>query len=533
MNRIKFLLIVLVLLALPATNLWAQDVQQGGTLTIATSAVTAFDPVFIADSPSFAISSLIYNGLTRTWVNADGSVEVLPNLAESWTISEDGKTVVFNLRRGMMFHDGNAVFAEGESREVVADDVIYSFTRSLESEGSSAATSDLVSAFVSIEAIDDYTVQLNLSKPDGLLFNGARGITSIVIYPREAVEQLGEDFALNPIGTGPFEFVEYVPDERVILQRNEDYYIQANLDEVVFQIIPDNNTQLIALETGEVDVITSVSDLDIPRLREDSNYFIDKSQCPVSQQFSFNLNAPLFQDIKMRQAITFAVDGNAISRAIRPNSHIDGCGTAGPGVPGYDPDMCTNLFQYNPELSAQLLSELGYSDTNNDGIVDKDGQNLIVPIEVWNLPEMPRIAEGVVSQLNAAGIGTELEVVEFGTWIDDFFASSEKMMGWTGFCGIGGTEDFWGTGSPFASSMGVNIPEGQDLLIEAGSIYDLDARGEVIREGANLIYSQYVSLPAGFFDAYFAYSTRLQEYPYPSWELNLVTDRNNVWIGGE
>lgn len=526
-----FWVMVLVVLALPVSLLVAQEEpQQGGTLRYAISAVTAFDPVFIADSPSFAISSLIFNGLTRLWINPDGSREYLPDLAESWEISEDGKTVVFRLRRGMFFHDGNAVFPEGQSREVVAEDVIYSFTRSLETEGSSAATSDLTATFESIEAIDDYTVQLNLNAPNGLLFEGARGITSIVIYPREAIEQLGESFALNPIGTGPFKFVEYMPDERVVLRRNEAYYIRPNLDEVVFQIIPDNNTQLIALEAGEVDFVSSVSDLDIPRLDEDASFFVATANCPVSQQFTFNVAAPLFEDIRMRQAIAFAINGNAINRAVRPNSAIEGCGTAGPGVAGFDPNMCSNLFPYDPARSAELLAELGYTDTNGDGIVDLNGENLVIPIEVWNLPEMPRIAEGVVSLLNEAGIGASLEVVEFGTWISDFFGGAEKLMGWTGFCGPGGTNDFWGEGSVFAGSMNISVPEGQALLTQAVQTYDFDEQDRLVREGANLIYGQYVSIPAGFFDAYFAYNVRVQEMPFPSWQLNLVTERNNTWL---
>lgn len=530
MKRLLFFM-VLVLLTVSSATAFAQDEPvEGGTLNYGIAAITAFDPVFIADSPSFAVSSLIYSSLTREWRNEEGQLEVIPDLAESWEISEDGTVITFHLREGVTFHDGNAVFAEGEGREVVADDVVYSFTRSLEEEGSSAATSDLTAVFESVEAIDDYTVQLNLSAPDGLLFNGARGITSIVIYAQEAVEQLGEDYATNPVGSGPFEFVELIPDDRVVLQRNEDYYIYPNLDEIVFHIIPEDTTQVIALETGEVDFIGDVPDVDIPRLRDDENFFVNDLSCPVSQQFTFNIAAPPFDDIRMRQAISFAVNGPAISQVIQPNSNVPGCGTAGPGVPGHDPDMCSNLFPYAPDQTAALLTELGYEDTNGDGLVDINGENLVIPIEVWNLPEMPRVAEAVVSQLNDAGIGTELEVVEFGTWIDDFFASAEKMMGWTGFCGIGGTIDFWGENSVFATSMNIVMPEAQQMLTQASQIYDLDERGAVIQEAANMIYGEYVSLPIGFFDAYYAYNVSVKDMPTPTWWLNYVTDRSNVWI---
>lgn len=528
----KRLLVVplLALLLLISGSIIAQDEgEEGGTLRYGLSAITAFDPVFIADTPSYQVTSLIYNTLTSLWLNPDGTTEVIPNLAESWEISEDGTTIVFNLRQGMMFHDGNAVFAEGESREVVADDVVYSFTRSLESEGSSAATSDLVAVFESVEAIDDYTVQLNLSAPNGLLFEAARGITSIVIYPQEAIEQLGEDFATNPVGTGPFEFVEYVPDDRVVLQRNEDYYIRPLLDEVIFQIIPDDATAVIALETGEVDAILTVPDLDVTRLEADPTFFVDDTNCPVSQQFTFNMAVELFQDIRLRQAIAYAFDGNAIGRVANPVSHIDACGTAGPGVPGYNEALC-DLFEYNPDQSAALLSEIGYEDTDGNGIVDLNGEDLTIPIMVWNLPEMPRVAEAMVSQLNESGIGASLEVVEFGTWIDNFFAAEPYLFGWTGFCGPGGTTDFWGPNSNFAGSMSIDIPEGQELLAQSAQLIDPEERGVLVLQGAELIYGEYVSLPAGFFWNHYAYNTRVQNMPVPGWWLNLVTDRSNVSV---
>ncbi len=528
----RLLVVLLLALLLVSGNVIAQDdddPQEGGTLRYGIQAVTAFDPVFIADTPSFNISSLMYNTLVSLWVNPDGSREPMPSLAESWEFSEDGTTVTFNLRQGMMFHDGNAVFAEGESREVVADDVVYSFTRSLETEGSSAATSDLLAVFESVEAIDDYTVQLNLSAPNGLLFEGARGISSIVVYPREAIEQLGEDFATNPVGTGPFEFVEYVPDDRVVLQRNEDYYIRPLLDEVVFQIIPDNTARIIALETGDLDIAETIPDPDIPRLQDDPNYIVEDLRCPVSQQFTFNLAVEEFQDIRLRQAIAFAFDGNAIGRVTRPGAHIDACGTAGPGVPGYNEGLC-DLFEYNPDQTAELLGELGYEDTDGNGIFDLDGEDLNIPIMVWNLPEMPRVAEAMVSQLNDSGIGTSLEVVEFGTWIDNFFAAEPYLFGWTGFCGAGGTTDFWGPNSNFAGSMSIEIPEGQEFLSQSSQFIDPEERGALVLEGAEIIYAEYVSLPAGFFDAYFAYNTRVQDMPLLGWWFNLVTERSNTWV---
>lgn len=162
-------------------------------------------------------------------------------------------------------------------------------------------------------------------------------------FPPEAIEQPGDDFADHPIGTGPFEFVEHVPDDHVILQRNEEGYITPYLDEVVFLIMPDNNTSMIALEAGEIDYMRNVPPLDVSRLDESADYVLYRHACPVASQLIFSMNNPLFEDVRMREAIARAVDGNAISLAVNQSTPADSCGTAGPGVAGHDPTCVTSI----------------------------------------------------------------------------------------------------------------------------------------------------------------------------------------------
>ncbi|MBK8021131.1 MAG: ABC transporter substrate-binding protein [Chloroflexi bacterium] len=306
-------------------------------------------------------------------------------------ISEDGTEITFYLRQGMTFQDGNAVFPEGEGREVVADDVVYSMNRLMTTEGASVA-SDLSAAYESIEAIDDYTVKLTLSQPNGIIFDGARGISFLAIYPREAVEQLGDDIRTNPIGSGPFEFVEYVVDDHITLQRNEDFYIRPNLDGIEFRIIPDAVTEVLALEAGEIDVMAGASlpNTDIARFRDNPDFEVIDTLITFTTQIIVNVNVPLYSDIKMREAIAKAIDGRGILRAVYGEVVVEGCGQTGPGWPGYNPDLC-QYFPYEPDTSRAILAELGWADRNGDGILDKDGQPLTIEFEAWNLPEMPRV----------------------------------------------------------------------------------------------------------------------------------------------
>ena len=526
-SRCLLLLLMLTTSAVMVAS--AQEPVVGGTFRVALQSVTSLDPVFIADDMSFHVVSQVYSALARQYTNPDGSIDVIPDLAESWEYQDDGKTVIFHLRHGAMFQDGNAVFPEGESREVVAADVVYSLERTLNTEGSQAAWSDLVAAYESVEAVDDYTVKLSLNAPNALLFSPARGISSLMIYPREAVEQLGDDFASTPIGSGPFEFVEYVPDDHVTVQRNEDYWIAPNLDEVVFRIIPEDSVALIALEAGEIDMILTTPEQDIARFRDDANFMLQPLICPVARQFIFNVSAAPFQDVKVRQAISLAVDGANISKAISPETHLDGCGTAGPNITGYDPEMCSKYFNYDPTEAVALLNSVGYTDSNGDGILDKDGQPLTVPIEVWQLEPMPRVGEAVATRLREIGINVELQVVEFGTWIDDFSAGSPKMMGLTGFCGEGGTVGLFGEGG-FATSMGISFPEAQAQLTQSNTIIDQAERSAAVSEAANQLYSQYLSLPVGFQQTFRLISSRVQDFGGALWWFNVVTERNNTWL---
>jgi peptide/nickel transport system substrate-binding protein len=507
----------------------AQDTPvEGGTLRVALASVTGLDPVFIADDVSMYPSSLVYQFLVRAKRAEDGSLEYVGDLAESWDIEEGGTVITFHLRQGMTFQDGNAVFAEGEGREVVADDVVYSMDRLLNSEGSAAAA-DIKTAYQSIEALDDYTVRLTLSQPDGLLFDAARGISHLAIYPREAVEQLGDDIRTTPIGSGPFEFVEYLVDERVVLQRNEDFYIRPLLDGVEFRIIPDPAGQVLALEADEIDIMTSpVPSTDIDRFRDNPDFVLTDTLITGSTQMIFNINVPLFADARFREAVAKAIDGRGIMRAVYGSLAIDGCGTTGPGWPGFNPDLC-QYFPYEPDTSRAILAELGWADSDGDGILDKDGQPLSFPVEAWNLPEMPRVMEAVVTQLREVGIDAQLEIVEFGTWIEDYFAGAEKLMPFSGFCCIGGTESYWGPGG-LGEAMGVKDEAAQTLLVEALTVLDPVERAPLIIEAADALYSQYYAIPLGFITNFSLRSARVQEFEGFFWWFSLVRDDMNVWL---
>jgi peptide/nickel transport system substrate-binding protein len=500
----------------------AEDAPQlGGTLVIQTPSLVQFDPVYVADDNSFQVISNVYSLLFRR----QGS-EVYPDLATSWEY-EDDRTLVFHLRKGLMWHDDNAVFPKGESREVTADDVVYSITRAVETVGSTIAA-DLLAGYESVEALDRYTVKLTLKAPNALLFTAGRGLSGMAIVPREAVEQLGEDLALRPIGSGPFKFVEYRADESLTLVRNDQYYKKPYLDKVVFRVIPDEDAALIALETGEVDVLARVPNADFERLSADHRFLLYPGDCPSMTQLMFSMQHPLYGDRQFRQAVAYALDGDAINANVYGGMHVSGCGTAGPGVPGYDPTLC-QYSGYDPVGAKAILKELGWEDTDGDGVLDRDGDPMEFQLEIWSMSPMPQFGTAVSTQLREIGIPVELQTVEFGTWISDWNAGVEKVMMMGGFCGDGGTNSLWGR-EGLARSMGYDDASVFALLETANSLVDTAERDKILQEAAHRIYSQYWAIPMGFRQTYQASGSWVHDFHGVTWFLNLCTEQNNVWV---
>jgi peptide/nickel transport system substrate-binding protein len=409
----------------------------------------------------------------------------------------------------------------------VADDVVYSIQRAVETEGNTTAA-DFVGSYESVEALDDHTVRLTLKAPHALLFTLGRGLSGMAIVPREAVEQLGEDFALNPIGSGPFKFVEYKPDESLTLERNDLYWKKPYLDQVIYKVIPDQDAAVIALETGEVDILGSVPNADFERLNADNRFILYPGGCPIMVQLVFNMTNPLHSQLQFRQAVAYALDGDAIDANVYGGMHVSGCGTAGPGVPGYDPNLC-KYFPYDPEGARALLKELGWEDTDGDGVLDKDGEPMEFPLEIWSMSPMPQFGVAVATQLKEIGIPVELQTVEFGTWIADWNAGVDKAMIMSGWCGDGGMNGLWG-GEGMARAMGYDDAEVFELLESANTLVDPAERDKTLRAAADKIYSHYWAVPMGFHNFFQASRSWVHDFHGTLWFQNLCTEGNNVWL---
>src|SRR5262247_332050 len=248
------LALVAGLAALGLFALWAQgpppaDAQKKKILTIAAKEPDTLDPHGSTIGQSQAIARFLYRGLTRFAIK-DGKVttsEVEPDLAESWTMSDDGTVWTFKLRKGVQFHKGFG--------EMTAEDVQFSFERQLQrTKGMLFAQN--IDVIKKITVIDPYTIRFTLDAYDPVFLLRMVGYQHGYILSKKAVERYGEHYGWNPVGTGPFAFEKHLPREKIILKAHEAYYFgRPQIDEVQWYDVPEDATKLIGLEKGTFDIL--------------------------------------------------------------------------------------------------------------------------------------------------------------------------------------------------------------------------------------------------------------------------------------
>lgn len=357
--------------------------------------LNSLDPVRINDATSSHIAEQIYDNLMS--LNAD--LELENELAEKFEISEDGLTYTYHLHKGIYFHD-NPCFPDGKGREMTAEDVRYSFTRACDSrtqtkgfgyfEGkvlgadeyfaatravSGTTNPPAVSSISGLIVVDPYTFQIKLTRPFAP-FQYYVALSSFAIHPREAVEYYKDNFFKNPVGTGPFVFISWAPDRELIAKRNPKYWMKDEkgnqlplLDEVRFTFIKDDKTQLLEFKQGNLE----------ESYRVPSEFFgdiVDENKNPKGEYAKFRLlhlpamgsqfygmltTAAPFTDVRVRKAISYAIDRDRIikyvlkGQATGPAIH----GLVPPSMPGYPSDKVQGYY-FDRDKARALMAEAGF-----------------------------------------------------------------------------------------------------------------------------------------------------------------------------
>ena len=369
----------------------AADSEYKDTLVFAMNTdVQSMDPQIQNDTTSEQVVKMLYNTLLK--FEDDGTV--VGDLAESWSVSEDKLTWTFNLKQGVKFHNG---------KELTSADVKATFDRALNAEAGGLRTTEIIKMFTAVEAPDPYTVTITTDGPYGpmesLMCNMSLGIMDA-----DYIEQYGLDLGTSvegENGTGPFKVVSWERDQEIVVERFDDYFgTPAKLKTVVYTVIPEAASRVIALETGEVDVIDKPTNEDLERLEADTENFTVLRKPTISQRlFRFGCNDPIISNTKVRQAIVYAIDRQAIIDALFTGSGYPSTAPLAPVTFGYS-DL--GEIEQDLELAKSLLAEAGYPDGFDTKIVTTERyQNGI------------ELAEIISQQLAEIGINAEIEVWEW------------------------------------------------------------------------------------------------------------------------
>lgn len=368
------------------------------------SSPTTMDPGLSTDLYSQQVYSHVLEGLLM--LDPQGVTQ--PALAESWTPSADGRTWTFKLRPNVKFHDGT---------DFTAEDVKYTIDRILSPETRSPQRGAL-SQITSVDAVDPRTVRITTRAPFvPILTNLA---TSAYVLPRGYHSRVGRDFARRPVGTGPYRWVEWVPEERIVLEANPDYYAgRPSMDRLQFRFIPEASVRLAEVESGGVDLIAGVPAQDLRRLRVSLLLDLHEVIGTNYRLLGFNTSVKPYDDVRVRQAIAHAIEKKKIVDVIWQERGVVAEGPIPPTSWAYDERF--RGLGYNLSRAKQLMAEAGQA------------SGFEMNYLISETEELRREAPLLIDMLRQININVKVTAVDFPTLLDRLLKTNYDVLrvGWT------------------------------------------------------------------------------------------------------
>ncbi len=388
--------------------------KTGGTLRVGLDVDAGTgDPRLARDTSAFRLKELVFSGLV--YIKPDYTPA--PQLAERWE-NPDPKTWIFYLRKGVKFHNG---------QELKAEDVKYTFETELD-EKLAAPNRSFFTPIQKIDVVDDYTVKFTLDSAYGPFLS----YMDFAILPKSVAEKAGDQFGNNPIGTGPYKFVSWKRGDTIQLEAFNDYFEgRPKLDSIMLKIVPDNSARVVALESGDLDLVLSpLSPQDVTRMQGKAGFKVNRMPAAGYTYISLNTADPALSDVKVRQALSYLVNREQILSTIYKGIGQVAKGPIPPGMWAYASDVPS--YDYSPDKAKALLDQAGWK-AGADGMRAKDGKPLKLTIRTHTEdPDRRQVIEVLQAEFTKAGIQADTNVIDFASLINDMTAGKYQIavIGW-------------------------------------------------------------------------------------------------------
>lgn len=442
----------------------------------------SLDPITVTDGESYKVTKNIFDTLVNF---GEQDTEIHPGLATEWTAAEDGLTYNFTLEEGVKFHDdtdfnAEAVVANFE-RWAGGDADQFPYYGSMfggfgDEEGH---------VIESVTAVGDYEVEFKLKRPQAPFLKNI-AMSSFGIASPTAIEEKGDKFGDEPVGTGPFKFVEWKRNDSITIEKFDDYYIEdePKLDQVVFRSIPDNSARLNALLSGEIDLADGITPSDGATIEGDENLQLFERPSMNVGYLGLTVTREPFDDPKVRQAMNYAIDKQAIVDAFFEGRGDVAKNPIPPAISGYNDDI--EEYPYDPEKAKELLAEAGLP----DGF---EMELYAMPVPRPYMPDGQKVAEAIQKNLADIGVTAEIVSYEWATYLEKA-ANGEAdafLLGWTGDNGDADNflyvlldeENIGSNNYTYYANQ-----ELHDILIEAQTEVDEDVRNELYGTAQEIIH---------------------------------------------
>ena len=459
-------------LTIATLSIGAGSALATGTLVVGTDVdAGTLDPRLARDSTAYRAADLVYAGL----VHITPKLEPVPDLAESWE-TPDPQTFIFKLRPDLKFSDGSPL---------TADDVVFTYTTLLKPDFSSPIRA-LFTPVKAVTAVDAQTVKFELSAPYAPLLT----YLDVGIVSKKAAES-GQDISTKPVGAGPMKLASWNRGSEIVLEANANYWRGApTVDKVTLKIIGDNSARAQAFEAGDLDVIQSpLSPQDITRLAGDDRFGNVKMAGLGVTYLNFNTKDPLLAEPKMRQALSMLVDQQTIVNDIYQGVDQVASSLILPASWAYSAEIKQPTF--NVEGAVKLLNELGWKDSNGDGILDKDGKPLTITLATHSEdPNRVQTLEFMQAIFQQAGVEAKAQISDWPSFSTNYVQQGKHQIALLGWLNIVDPDRLmyaqFTTGGP-TNWGGYSNPEVDTLLNAGRSTLDQAKRIEAYQKAATIL----------------------------------------------